>query len=216
MRKILILAALMLTTSLAAQENTGDEQIAPKVKFEKQHSLEITTGYPSIVHNLEYPWAYASIKMHSRGQKYQTYYQPGINIGYTFQWSKRWEVNAMANIHLTIMDIDQYPQLPGTGTIDPTDPNSSDKFDWNANPTRSRQTDVYGAFCAAVRFKWIVRENFSMYSALGAGLSLGFPIPLPYIAPVGIQFGKGRVYGIVEANISAATTFGIAGIGVRL
>ena len=55
MRKILILAALLLTTSLAAQENTGNEQDAPKAKFAKQHSIEITTGYPSIVHNLEYP-----------------------------------------------------------------------------------------------------------------------------------------------------------------
>lgn len=35
---------------------------------EKQHSLEITTGYPSIVHNLEYPWAYSTVEMTWNGQ----------------------------------------------------------------------------------------------------------------------------------------------------
>lgn len=212
MKKILILAALLLTTSLAAQENTDGSQ----AKFDKQHSIEITTGYPSIVHDLEYPWTYRTVRMHDFGQKYTRHYQPGINIGYTFQWSKRWEVNAMANIHLTIMDTHQYPLKAGAETPDPDDPNASDSYDWNADPTTTRQTDVFGAFCAAVRYKWIVRDSFSMYSALGAGISIGLPIPLPYIAPIGIQFGKGRVYGIVEANVSAATTFGMAGIGVRL
>ena len=85
-----------------------------------------------------------------------------------------------------------------------------------AEPTATRQTDVYGAFCASVRYKWLVRDNFSMYSGLGAGISLGLPIPIPYVAPIGIKFGKGKVYGIVEANISAATTFGMAGIGIKL
>ena len=69
---------------------------------------------------------------------------------------------------------------------------------------------------ASVRYKWLVRDNFSMYSGLGAGISLGFPIPVPYVAPIGIKFGKGKIYGIVEANVSAATTFGMAGIGIRL
>ena len=35
---------------------------------EKQHSLEITTGYPSIVHNLEYPWADSTVEMTWNGQ----------------------------------------------------------------------------------------------------------------------------------------------------
>ena len=72
---------------------------------EKQHSLEITTGYPSILHNLEYPWAYSTLEMTWNGQTYKEHYQPGINIGYTYQWRKRWEVNTMVNVHLTIMGI---------------------------------------------------------------------------------------------------------------
>ena len=109
---------------------------------DKQHSIEITTGYPSIVHFAEYPWTYRTIEMQWNGQTYKEHYQPGINIGHTYQWRKRWEVR-------------------------------------NADPTTTRQTDIYGAFCASVRYKWLVRDNY-------------------------------------EANISAATTFGMAGIGIRL
>ena len=156
------------------------------------------------------------MEMRWNGQTYKEHYQPGINIGYTYQWRKRWEVNTMVNVHLTIMDISQYPLLPGVDGTATSGPEASKQYDWNADPTVTRQTDVFGAFCASVRYKWLVRDNFSMYSALGAGISIGFPIPVPYVAPIGIKFGKGKVYGIVEANVSAATTFGMAGIGIKL
>ena len=204
LKRILTIACAMLFAVLSASAQ------------EKQHSLEITTGYPSIFHNLEYPWAYRTEGMTWNGQTYKEHYQPGINIGYTYQWRKRWEVNTMINIHLTIMDISQYPLLPGVEGIATSGPEATNQYDWNADPTVTRQTDVFGAFCASVRYKWLVRDNFSMYSALGAGISIGFPIPIPYVAPIGIKFGKGKVYGIVEANVSAATTFGMAGIGIRL
>ena len=183
---------------------------------DKEHSIEITTGYPSIMHFAEYPWAYSTVEMGWNGQTYKEHYQPGINIGYTYQWRKRWEVNTMINVHLTIMDIYQYPLLPGADGSAISGPEAENQYDWNAEPTATRQTDVYGAFCASVRYKWLVRDNFSMYSGLGAGISFGLPIPIPYVAPIGIKFGKGKVYGIVEANISAATTFGMAGIGIKL
>ena len=183
---------------------------------DKEHSIEITTGYPSIMHLAEYPWAYRTAELGWSGQTYTEHYQPGINIGYTYQWRKRWEVNTMINVHLTIMDIHQYPLLPGADGSATSGPEAENQYDWDAEPTTTRQTDVFGAFCASVRYKWLVRDNFSMYSALGAGISIGFPIPIPYVAPIGIKFGKGKIYGIVEANVSAATTFGMAGIGIRL
>ena len=190
--------------------------IASAFAQDKQHSIEITTGYPSIMHFAEYPWAYRTAEMGWNGQTYKEHYQPGINIGYTYQWRKRWEVNSMINVHLTIMDIYQYPLLPGSDGSIASGPEATKQYDWSADPATTRQTDVYGAFCASFRYKWLVRDSFSMYSALGAGISFGFPIPIPYIAPVGIKFGKGKVYGIAEANISAATTFGMAGIGIKL
>ena len=183
----------------------------------KQHSIEITTGYPSIIHFFEYPFIGESIEMQKCGRRYKEHYQPELNVGYTFQWAKRWEVNALLNAHLTIMDVYQYPLLPEYADRTPSETNSSQYYDWNADPvSKTRQTKVYGAFCASLRFKWLDRESFSMYSALGVGTSFAVPFPLPYLAPIGIQFGKGKVFGIVEANISAATTFGMAGIGIRL
>ena len=190
--------------------------VANAIAQDKEHSIEITTGYPSIMHLAEYPWAYRTVEMGWNGQTYKEHYQPGINIGYTYQWRKRWEVNTMINVHLTIMDIYQYPLLPGADGSAVSGPEAENQYDWNAEPTATRQTDVYGAFCASVRYKWLVRDNFSIYSGLGAGISFGLPIPIPYVAPIGIKFGKGKVYGIVEANISAATTFGMAGIGIKL
>ena len=204
MKRILPVIALMIISAGSAFAQ------------DKEHSIEITTGYPSIMHLAEYPWAYRTVEMEWNGQTYKEHYQPGINIGYTYQWRKRWEVNTMINLHLTIMDIYQYPLLPGADGSAISGPEAENQYDWNAEPTATRQTDVYGAFCASVRYKWLVRDNFSMYSGLGAGISFGIPIPIPYVAPIGIKFGKGKVYGIVEANISAATTFGMAGIGIKL
>ena len=204
MKRILPVIALMIISAGSAFAQ------------DKEHSIEITTGYPSIMHLAEYPWAYRTVEMGWNGQTYKEHYQPGINIGYTYQWRKSWEVNTMINVHLTIMDIYQYPLLPGADGSAISGPEAENQYDWNAEPTATRQTDVYGAFCASVRYKWFVRDNFSMYSGLGAGISFGIPIPIPYVAPIGIKFGKGKVYGIIEANISAATTFGMAGIGIKL
>ena len=204
MKRILPIIALMIISAGSAFAQ------------DKEHSIEITTGYPSIMHLAEYPWAYRTVEMEWNGQTYKEHYQPGINIGYTYQWRKRWEVNTMINVHLTIMDIYQYPLLPGADGSAISGPEAENQYDWNAEPTATRQTDVYGAFCTSVRYKWLIRDNFSMYSGLGAGISFGLPIPIPYVAPIGIKFGKGKVYGIVEANISAATTFGMAGIGIKL
>ena len=139
---------------------------------DKEHSIEITTGYPSIMHLAEYPWTYLTVEMGWNGQTYKEHYQPGINIGYTYQWRKRWEVNTMINVHLTIMDIYQYPLLPGADGSAISGPEAENQYDWNAEPTATRQTDVYGAFCASVRYKWLVRDNFSMYSGLGAGIGI--------------------------------------------
>ena len=179
---------------------------------ESQHALEITTGYPNILFQSEFPWGTLEDELYDMGKGVsKEYYQGGINIGYTYSWKKRWEVSALVNVHLTMYDVVQYPMLS------PGDENHDARYDFDAEPTFDyRSTSVYGAISCAVRFKWLVRECVSMYSALGGGVSLGFPIPMPYIAPVGIKFGKGKVYGMIEANVSPATTFGMAGIGIRL
>lgn len=183
-------------------------------KRELEHSIEVTTGYPSLIFNLEYPTLNAEM-VHYRpyGKQVDKKFQPGLNIGYTLSWSDRWELNALVNVHLTPIDILQYPSLSGADTNTP----NIDNYDWNADVvSKERVTDVSGSVCAAVRYKWMVREGFCCYSGLGLGVAYSSPIPLPYIAPVGIKFGKGLFYGLAEVNVSAANTFGMVGFGIRV
>lgn len=119
-------------------------------------------------------------------------------------------------LHLTSYDLKQYPEI--------NDPSADDgiSYDWDADPTSvDKVRKIYGSINVSFRFKWLLKESFSMYSALGLGFTHGlyfndFPCPIPYFAPVGIKFGKGKVYGIAEINVSAATTFGMVGLGIRL
>lgn len=231
MKRAFILAAILICTGLNAQEveqvasqepaqatsQEAQQDTAQAVSktgeskkiYPHQHAIEITTGYPSLVFLSEFAWLNTRIDASRNGQTFKEYYQPGLNIGYTFSWAKRWELSALANVHLTIYDTLQYPEIPSTG--------SKKEYDKTVDPTRiDRTVNVWGSISAAVRFKWIVRESFSMYSALGVGTSFHFPFPIPYIAPVGIKFGKGKVYGLAEVNVSAANTFGMVGLGVRL
>ncbi|MBO7278043.1 MAG: hypothetical protein J6U70_00375 [Bacteroidales bacterium] len=182
----------------------------------KQRSLEITTGHPGFLHAAEFPWTQAEIEMNWKGQTYTEGPQPGINIGYTYQWTKRWEINTMLNLHLTFMDIHQQPLRPGVEDNGKYGPDTQGRYDWQADPTTTTQVKLYGGLSAAFRYKWIVRDSFSLYSALGAGFSIGLPIPFPYIAPIGIKFGKGKVFGLAEVTLSPANTFVMAGIGIRL
>lgn len=208
MKRTFIIAALLICACLNARE-TSQDTTKVKRQYPYQHTIEITTGYPSLMFLAEYPWLNKQIEASRNGQEIKEYYQPGINVGYTFSWGKRWEVSALGNIHLTIYDYLQYPEIPSSG--------NKAEYDKTADPTLAdRNINVGGSISADVRFKWVVRESFSMYSALGLGVAFAFPLPMPYIAPVGIKFGKGKVYGLAELNISAANTFGMAGIGIRL
>ena len=200
MKRILIIICAMTISSASVSAQ------------EKECALEITVGYPSLLFSAEFPWSNSRVEINDEGKDIsKEYYQSGINIGYTYSWRKRWEVSALVNVHLTMYDVVRYPM------VSPGDENHDPQYDFHAQPVFDhRDTGVYGSISCAFRYKWLIRESFCMYSALGAGLSIALPVPAPYLAPIGIKFGKGKVYGIVEANVSAATTFGMAGIGIRL
>ena len=47
---------------------------------EKQHALEITTGYPNILFQFEFPWMNTLVEMSDEGKDVsKEYYQGGIN-----------------------------------------------------------------------------------------------------------------------------------------
>ena len=200
MKKLLVLALLLaVCVSASAQEK-------------RQHAIEITTGYPSLAFSAEYPWLQGEIELGWEGLKVKEYYQPCLNIGCTFTKKKRWETNVVLNLHLTISDYMKYPM------ISEGDEFNNPRYNWDAEPILDhRDTELWGALAISFRYKWIAKENVNLYSAFGLGVSMGlFPIPLPYLAPLGIKFGKGKVYGLAELNVSPISTYGIAGIGIRL
>ena len=195
-RIILIVVAVLFAAGTASAQ-------------ESRHAIEITTGYVGIPISLEgpgfgYGWNVGKSVI-------KDYYPYGINVGYTLSLGNRWEVSAQGNVHLNMFVLAQYPMVPG---CDPHDPD----YDFDADPISTERVKEFGyAAALSVRYKWLVREGFSLYSALGGGFSFEYlDFPFPYIAPVGIKFGKGRVYGLIEANISPLNTFGMAGLGVRL
>lgn len=178
---------------------------------ERKHAIEITTGYPNILLQFEFPWLGGLQEYNDQGQDIREYFQPVLNVGYTYSWAKRWEVSGMVHAHGTIFDVMQYP------LIKPAEGYSKAEYDFNGTPTLHHTEWRIGlGVAAAVRYKWLAREAVSMYSSIGLGWVVGFPIPLPYIAPVGIKFGKGRVYGMAEINMTPFTSFGMVGLGVRL
>ena len=218
MKKLFVLMSLLLLCYVGfAKENKTDRK--KDRQREIQHSIEITTGYPGYLWGLEYP-----LLNPPKGREYIEYYQPGLNLGYVFSWGKRWEVSAMVNAFLSIYDVMQYPSI--------TDESGKTVYDKNADPfLEERVTSVSGSVSVVCRYKWLVRDKFCMYSSLGVGGFMHspfgyskssspnksvFPSFVPYIAPVGIKFGKGRVYGIAELNFTPANMYGMAGLGIRL
>ena len=218
MKKLFVLMPLLLLCYVGfAKENKAERKKDRQI--EMQHSIEITTGYPSYLLRAEFPWFNPP-----EGKEYKKYYQPGLNLGYVFSWGKRWEASVMVNAFFTVYDVMQYPSI--------TDESGETVYDNSADPfLEERVTTVSGSASILCRYKWLVRDKFCMYSSLGVGGFMCspfgyykssspnksvFPSFVPYIAPVGIKFGKGRVYGIAELNFTPANMYGMAGIGVRL
>ncbi len=186
-----------------------------KVTDRKQHALEISYGTPSLVAYFETPSEGGSSWMtqyYPKGQKVaDIYHHPNINLSYVYSWSKRWDLVALANVHLNSFKVMQYPEKQDNVS---SEVQGYKEYDWTQEPTFLRQErQIRGSLSIAVRYHWFVGEQVSCYSALGISL---WTIPLPYISPIGVRFGKGRIYGLVEANISAANMVGMAGLGIRL
>lgn len=121
---------------------------------------------------------------------YTDYFYPCVNISYVNSWRTRWELSTVANIHYS---------------------------EYQDNQDQSgRQGRIGASVSLAFRYKWLLKENVEMYSALGLGFLVPYPLPFPYLAPVGIKFGKGKVYGLAELSTSPTSSFGIVGIGFRL
>lgn len=62
-----------------------------------------------------------------------------------------------------------------------------------------------------------ITSGCTLYSALGIGFPFVSmkPAVTPYVTPIGFRAGGKHFYGLIELNLSSASTLGHAGIGYR-
>lgn len=120
---------------------------------------------------------------------------PNIGLGYTHAMNEKWDFNAYMGLATASVYESSQVSVP----------------------------DFRYSLSAGIdfRFKWYHNERLKLYSSLGFGLNPdaiadGIPIPIPYFTPLGINFGRGSVYGIGELTVGPLATFWLVGIGIRL
>ena len=169
--------------------------VASAQEFDPEHrsALELSAGYAPL----------QALMMKYDGQSELTperFFSPAVSLAYVFQFNETWSFQAAANIS------GNYYKL-----LDENGAEAGREFA-NLTPTA----------VLSLRYCWLKRKSFTMYSTFGVGLdpeillASFFPAPIPNIAPLGIKFGKGKVYGIAEALVGSAATGLIFGIGCRL
>ncbi len=174
-----------------------------------RHAIELTSGPASFVSRWMIPNKPILI---SDGRDISGVVIVPVNLGYTFSFCERWEFNAILNYSWVGYTINQYPD-------------SSGAYDRSATPVIStRETRHVFSLSTDMRWKWLRRDYFSLYSALGLGISTKgsysfagaeLPLPLPYVTPIGIKAGGKQFYGITELTISPSASFVLAGVGYR-
>jgi len=83
---------------------------------------------------------------------------------------------------------------------------------------RRHTLDNLECFTATVflRWNWLRRESFTLYSSIGAGVTFTVAMVWPHLTPIGIRYGRKRVYGMAEITGVTTAVGGVIGIGYRL
>lgn len=182
-----------------------------------RHAIEITTGpapLRELVRSASSLNGQLGRDLYMKGQRGSQECHPSINIAYTCALNERWDLHLTVNFSTTFYTVKQYAIVEDGGPNPPAYP----VIDEAAGPINSLRanTGLSWAVMVDARWKWLRRDAFTLYSALGVGVSFGQPKYLsPYISPIGIRVGRKHVYGLAELNISSAATFALAGIGYR-
>lgn len=190
--------------------------------LEHRHSVTVSTGIPNLLVLLTPP---ISIFRQEYGDyEIGTHLFPvNLNIGYNFQFAKRWEVAAVATTSGYFFSRYLFTQEKDNGNVIRHE-HYDESFDTSVHfLLRSIVPSVL------VRFYWLTPNSaFQMYSAAGIGVecffrptsyssSSRFPIfpVFPTITPVAVRFGARHWYGQIEYTIGATATFILFGMGYR-
>ncbi len=137
-----------------------------------------------------------------------------INLGYTYAISEKWDFNFVVDA------VSQFYTQEKFRSIDLVNPDGSvaegREYDWNSEPVSVKHSSRWWvSFNFDFRWKWYCTDAVRLYTAFGLGyLPSRIPI-LPYIAPVGINFGANHFYGVAELNFSPAASIILLGAGYR-
>ena len=193
---------------------------------EHRHSLEISTGGAPL-HGQSGMGIDRTIMMRiNEGITADKLAIPSLNIGYTYSISELWDFNVVFNACAGIYRMSKYPvsvpkggELPGGGVAE------RDTYDFRSEPESVWIEGIPNfSLSGDFRIKWYRSDALKLYSSLGLGgwlvqvtignLPLPF-VPLPYVTPIGVNFGEGHLYGLAEVNISPAASILLVGAGWR-
>ena len=83
----LIIASVLLLSVFASQSASARDK---EKSHHQNHSIEITTGLPSLIVSLEVPTLSRQMTNYRPyGKQIQNCHAPGLNVGYSYSWSKR-------------------------------------------------------------------------------------------------------------------------------
>ena len=200
---IIFLALLLCALPCSAQ------QFDP----EHRHSIEISSGIPPF-HGFLLSGGSTSYRMGS-GISTKEIVRPSLNLGYTYSINEKWDFNFVLNAVALFYKQYQYP----AAKVTMEDGYVVDSYDWNAEPAFvGTQSKWWVSYNADFRWKWYRTDALRLYTAFGLGYVPGFPYftpVLPYLAPIGINFGAKHLYGVAEFNVSPAATLLLIGAGYR-
>lgn len=163
----------------------------------KRQALEFSIGYaplPTLIDN------YQKKVGHNEFADLSDKFSAGFNVSYIYDMNEKWTFETLLDISTSHYEIRNY--------------------ETNVN----RYDDQTSATVNAVfRRKWYTSDAVRLYSSFGVGVNPWcrfdgsvVPIPLPYLTPLGITFGKKTVYGVSELTVGAGATSWLIGIGINL
>ena len=164
----------------------------------KRHSIDISTGFPELFSMAHPPGDLDNSLTSSAFSKERTL-NPilpfNLNITYSFHFLPNWDCAARLN------DI-------GWFYSDTSNDNPSDK--------RLEYEHRGLSLSILVRYYWIQKKTWQLYSSLGGGFNFMWKRIEPDISLIGFRYGGGRVYGLADLSYGISGTGIIFGVGIRL
>ena len=175
------------------------------------HSIEITSGCAPLRTTFKGDASYLDTSWSDKGQNYSVLWWPSINLAYSLAVDELWDIHVIVNYSCQRIRVKQFKIL------EEGDPHPV--VDWKSAPIASWKQTIRSSFAvmADFRLKWFRRDWCTLYSALGIGFPFVSmkPAITPYVTPIGFRAGGKHFYGLIELNLSSASTLGHAGIGYR-